>query len=88
MPKAIRDFLGLCFFFWSNETSGNILEPIPIGKGKPLSNATKVWLKQNGTVELCRNNSQLSDAELSKALEYIKANYNNIVAEWYRYFSL
>jgi hypothetical protein len=90
MPKAIRDFLGLCFFFWSNETSANILEPIHIHicKGKPSANATKVWLKQNGTVELCHNNSQISDAELSKALEYIKANYNNIVAEWYRHFGL
>jgi hypothetical protein len=90
MPKAIRDFLGLCFFFWSNEASGNTLEPIHIHicKGKPSPNATKVWLKQNGTVELCHNNSQLSDAELSKTLEYIKVNYNNIVAEWYRHFGL
>jgi hypothetical protein len=90
MPKALRDFLGLCFFFWSNEESGDRLEPIHIHicRGKPSSNATKVWLRQDGTVELANNNSQLTEQELSKSLEYIKANFNNIIAEWYRHFGL
>jgi hypothetical protein len=30
----------------------------------------------------------LSERELSKAIEYVKANYNDIVAEWYRHFGL
>ncbi len=90
MPKALRDFLGLSFFFWSNEENGNGLEPIHIhiARGKPTANATKVWLKQNGTIELCHNESHLNEKELSKSLEYIKANYNNIVAEWYRHFGM
>jgi len=88
MPKALRDFLGMSFFFWSNESSGTGLEPIHIHvcKGNPYGNATKIWLKQNGSVELCHNNSNLSPIELSRALEYIKANYNAIIAEWYRHF--
>jgi hypothetical protein len=42
MPKALRDFLGMSFFFWSNETSGTGLEPIHIHvcKGDPTVNAT------------------------------------------------
>jgi hypothetical protein len=88
--KAIRDFLGLTFFFWSNESSGRGLEPvhIHISKGSPSVNATKIWLKPDGTVEVDNNNSKLSEQELSKSLEYIKANYNTIVAEWYRHFGI
>jgi hypothetical protein len=88
MPKALRDFLGLSFYFWSNETSGEGLEPIHIHvcKGNPGANATKIWLRQDGAVELCHNSSNLSTTELSRSMEYIKANYNAIVAEWYRYF--
>ena len=88
MPKALRDFLGLCFFFWSNESSGKNLEPIHIHvcKGSPTGNATKFWLRQNGDVELCHNQSGLSDKELSRASEYIKANFNDIIALWYKHF--
>lgn len=88
MPKALRDFLGLSFFFWSNETSGDALEPIHIHvcKGAPSGNATKFWLKQDGGVTLCHNNSNLSAVELARSLEYIKANYDAIIAEWYRHF--
>jgi len=90
MPKALRDFLGLSFYFWSNENSGNRLEPIHIhiSKGSPTANATKVWLKQDGAVELCHNGSGLSPAELTRSMEYIRANYNSIVAEWYRHFGI
>jgi len=88
MPKALRDFLGLSFYFWSNESSGNDLEPIHIhvSKGSPSANATKIWIKQDGTIELCHNNSNLTLSELSKSMEYIKANSNAIIAEWYRHF--
>ena len=88
MPKALRDFLGLSFYFWSNEASGAGLEPIHIhiSRGDPTANATKVWLKQDGSVELCNNNSNLSQPELLRSMEYIKANYNAIIAEWYRHF--
>ena len=90
MPKALRDFLGMSFFFWSNEQSGINLEPIHIHVcvGNPSPNATKFWLKQDGSVELCHNNSKLSDRELTKAAEYIRANYNAIIASWYQHFGI
>ena len=90
MPKALRDFLGLSFFFWSNEASGKTLEPIHIHvcKGSPTENATKIWLRQDGSVELCHNNSNLLPKELARALNYIECNYNAIVAEWYRHFGM
>jgi len=82
MPKALRDFLGMSFFFWPNESSGNTLEPIHIhvSKGKPSPNATKLWLLQSGNVELCHNGSQLSEIELARAIEYVKINY--IMLSW------
>ena len=88
MPKALRDFLGMSFFFWSNEQSGGSLEPIHIHvcKGKPSPHATKLWLRQSGCVELCHNDSRLTDKELAKAMEYVKANYNAIIAAWYQHF--
>ena len=90
MPKALRDFLGLSFYFWSNENSGTTLEPIHIHvcKGVPIANATKIWLKQDGSIELSHNNSNLSPTELSHSMEYIRANYNAIVAEWYMHFGM
>ena len=90
MPKALRDFLGMSFFFWSNESGGGGLEPVHvhISYGTPSSNATKVWLRQNGDVELCHNNSNISAKDLSKAMDYIKGNYNAIIAEWYRHFGM
>lgn len=46
MPKALLDFMGYSFFFWSNEEG----EPphIHVCKGTPNSNATKFWLTKNG----------------------------------------
>ena len=90
MPKALRDFLGMSFYFWSNEKSGTTLEPIHIhvSKGAPSPNATKLWLHQSGDVELCYNGSELNDKELSRAIEYVKTNYNGIVAAWYQHFGM
>lgn len=75
LPKALRDFLGLCFYFWSNE-SGDNREPIHvhISKGKPTANATKIWLKSDGSLEVSNNNSRLTENELAKALDYIRVN--------------
>ena len=90
MPKALLDFLGMCFFFWSNEQSGDAMEPVHLHvcKGTPSPNATKFWLRQDGHVELCHNNSRLTEREIARAMEYIRANYNSIIAEWYRHFGI
>lgn len=33
-------------------------------------------------------NSKLSDKELSRAFEYIRANRNSIIAAWYTHFGM
>ncbi|MDR1734775.1 MAG: DUF4160 domain-containing protein [Oscillospiraceae bacterium] len=88
MPKVLQDFLGLVFFFWSNEFSGNRTEPVHIhvSKGKQTANATKFWILPNGDIELAHNGSDLTAAELKKAAEYIKANRSTILTAWYNFF--
>ncbi|GHV11138.1 hypothetical protein AGMMS49938_01300 [Fibrobacterales bacterium] len=88
MPKALANYIGLVFFFWSNEFSGENLEPmhIHISRGKQEKNSTKIWIKADGSLELVNNNSKLSNSELSSAMEYIKLNKNDIIAKWYSHF--
>jgi hypothetical protein len=86
MPKAILDYMGYKFYFWSNEND----EPIHVhvSKGKPRNNATKFWIKRNGTVELANNNSQIEKSDLKFIQKYICANRLAIIAKWYETFGL
>ncbi|MCL2845090.1 MAG: DUF4160 domain-containing protein [Chitinivibrionia bacterium] len=88
MPKVLVDYLGLVFYFWANEFGGNKLEPVHIhvSRGKQEENATKIWIKTDGSLEVANNNSKLTQKELSKALEYIETNKNDIIAQWYMFF--
>lgn len=54
MPKALLDFLGYKFFFWSNENE----EPphVHVCKGDQTSNATKFWITGDG-IKLAHNKS-------------------------------
>lgn len=83
MPKALLDFLGYCFYFWSNENS----EPphIHVSKGNPQENATKVWITQDG-IELENNNSNIPANDLKKIMRYILLNRADILAAWYSHF--
>jgi len=84
------DYLGMVFYFWSNELGGKNLEPIHvhISRGKQEENATKIWIKSDGSIEVANNNSRLTAKELAKALEYIDANKNDIIARWYQFFGI
>jgi hypothetical protein len=90
MPRVLADYLGLVFYFWSNESSGGKLEPlhVHVSRGKQEIDATKIWIKPDGILEVANNNSRLKQKELAGALEYIELNRNDIIAEWYRHFGL
>ena len=83
MPKALLDFLGYCFYFWSNENG----EPphIHISKGTPTENATKVWITKDG-IELGQNNSNIPPNDLKKIMRYVLLNRADILANWYSHF--
>ncbi len=84
MPKALLDFLGYKFYFWSNENT----EPIHIhvSKGTPTEHATKFWIKKDGIV-LENNNSKIPSNDLKKIERYILSNRADIIAAWFDYFS-
>ncbi len=85
MPKALLDFLGYAFYFWSNENG----EPVHIhvSKGSPTENGTKFWIKKDG-IELVHNGSKIPNNDLKKIQRYILSNRATIIAAWFDHFSL
>ena len=84
MPKALLDFMGYSFFFWSREDG----EPIHIhvAKGAPSKNCAKFWISPDG-ISLAHNKAQIPIGDLKKIRNYIAVNRNDIIAAWYEHFS-
>ena len=85
MPKALLDFMGYTFYFYSNEAG----EPVHVhvAKGKPSEANTKFWIKRNG-VELVNNNGNIPKKDLKRIYEYICSNKEDIVFAWYQFFGM
>ncbi len=85
MPKALLDYLGYTIYFWVNE--GTPLEPVHVhvAKGQPTSNATKIWLTQDG-VRVEHNNSDIPSKDLRNLLEFINENKLTIIGRWLNRF--
>jgi len=83
VPKALLDFLGYTFFFWSNENG----EPphIHVCKGAPTASATKFWITRDG-IRLEHNQSQIPAKDLKKISRYILSNRAEILSSWFSYF--
>ncbi len=83
MPKALFDFMGYVFYFYSNEND----EPVHIhvSKGKPSENSAKFWIRRN-SIELEHNRGNIPQNDLKKIQQYICANRETIIARWYDYF--
>ncbi len=75
---------GYKVYFWSNENGEAI--HVHIGKGKPTSNATKVWLTASGGCIVANNGSKIPQNELNELLEIISAQYFLICDEWKNHF--
>ena len=73
-------------FFWSNENN----EPIHVHvcKGKPSSNATKIWLTTQGGCIVANNNSKIPASDLNKLLVIIAAQHSLIFDAWKAHFVL
>ena len=83
MPKALLDFIGYKFYFWSNENG----EPphIHVSKGAQTANATKFWITSDG-IKLENNNSDIPQNDLKKIARYIMENRSDILAAWFDFF--
>lgn len=86
MPQVFR--VGSYWvYFWSNE--GNPCEPIHvhISEGKPIPNATKVWITEAGKCMLANNNSNIPKIALRNIMRIIEARSDEIINKWYSYYN-
>ena len=75
---------GYKIYFWANE-NGEPLH-VHVSKGKPSSNATKIWITQNGGCIVASNGSDIPKKELKELMDFISAQFFLICDEWKRFF--
>ena len=77
---------GYTVYFLSNENN----EPIHvhISKGKPTSNATKIWLLEKGGCIIANNAGRIPSKDLNVLMELISAHYFVICAKWKEFFNV
>ena len=85
MPRLFS-ILGYSVYFWSNESVP--LEPVHVhvSKGAANPNATKVWIKKDGSVIIENNNSRIPQKVLNTICKALEANADEIVTSWIQYF--
>ena len=73
-------------YFWTNENKP--LEPIHvhISEGKPVQNATKVWITEAGKTLLANNNSNIPAVTLRNIMRILETRSNEIISKWEKYF--
>ena len=69
-------------YFWSDENEP--LEPIHVhvSKGRPVKNATKIWITKSLNCIVCNNNSKIPNHVLNNLIEIIENRAFEIVAKW------
>lgn len=84
MPK-IFSINGYNIYFWTNE--GNPPEPIHVHiSKKPHENATKVWIKSDGTCEVDDNKDKIPKHTLNDIVEVIEYSSEIIIKDWEQVF--
>ena len=73
-------------YFWTNENRP--LEPVHvhISEGKPVQNATKVWITSAGKTLLANNNSNIPAVALRNIMRILETRSEEIIAKWIMYF--
>lgn len=84
MPCIITAY-GYKIYFWSNE--GDPLESVHVHVSKtPKKNSTKIWILEDGNIELENNNSQIPTNLLSKVMSVIEDHTDEIIDKWKEHF--
>ena len=73
-------------YFWSNENDP--LEPVHVhvSEGKPVKNATKIWITSRGKCYLAHNNSNIPKIALKNIMRIIEARSDEVIVKWQAYF--
>lgn len=85
MPQIFR--IGSYWvYFWTNENDP--LEPVHVhvAEGRPMENATKIWITKSGKCYLCNNNSHIPQHILRNIMRIIEARSEEIIMKWKEYF--
>ena len=71
---------GYWVYFWSNEN----IEPIHVhvSEGRPMENATKIWLTSKGGCILANNNSKIPQSKLKDIMDVVEAQFFYICRRW------
>ncbi|MBR0495776.1 MAG: DUF4160 domain-containing protein [Treponema sp.] len=73
-------------YFWSNENEP--VEPVHVhvAEGRPVANATKIWITKDGKCSLCNNNSKIPQRVLNSIMRLIESRSFEIISEWQERF--
>ncbi len=73
-------------YFWSDENEP--LEPIHVhvSKGRPVKNATKIWITKHGKCYLSNNTSNIPEHILNNIIRVLEARSSEIIEKWKRFF--
>lgn len=79
------ELFGYSIYFWSNE--GYPLEPVHIHVSKnPHQNSTKIWILNDGTVQLENNKDNIPSKDLKRILTTISLFSDDIIELWKSHF--
>ena len=85
MPQIFR--IGSYWvYFWANE--GKLNEPmhVHVSEGKPVENATKIWITSSGKCLMANNNSNIPLRILRNIMRIIEARSDEIIKKWISFF--
>ena len=85
MPQVFK-IAGYWVYFWSNESDP--IEPVHvhIHEGKPVENATKIWITRAGGCILANNNSRIPERMLRNIMDVIEARSQEVIDKWKAHF--
>lgn len=85
MPQVFK-IGGYWVYFWSDENGP--LEPVHvhIAEGKPVKQATKVWITKAGKCLLANNNSHILEGTLKNIIRIIEARSLEVMQKWEKHF--
>ena len=85
MPQVFK-IGSFWIYFWTNENKP--IEPVHvhISEGKPVPNATKVWITEAGKTLLANNNSNIPAVTLRNIMRILETRSKEIISKWEKYF--
>lgn len=73
-------------YFWANEGKPNEPVHVHISEGKPVENATKVWITSTGKCLLANNCSGIQSRVLRNIMRIIEARSEDVIKKWIDFF--